>query len=681
MSESSAIRSNTVGILTVLYVVLSLAVRDVTVFPNTGTAEFRLGIFIPALAAIVFGPLNGGLIAGVGNLLIDAYNVLDGTTPEYDLSRLLGAVANFIGAYFTGWVAQQVRGRTKEHDTLINWRYVLPYTVASILGMGLLTGIGIGYLIVYSYLHFSLNAAMSISLTIFFYNSVVLIVFIPISLAVYWSLAKYKAFIFAIVDKKNRKIKVFKTLEAISIKNILLPKHSLWSEQWSPLTVTIRNNLKREHRFVFESVGNCAIYPTIDVSPPIQPKASFTQTFYVMPRQEESVSIRILVHPEENETFKQQHSNRSIAEIRANTTKVRETDSLTQFSSVNIIVFILSILWSNVITTLRNGYSSTSEQWTLVTVIAVAEIVLFVPFLMLQYRTLKQRAALKEEFPQSFISDLTSHRIEKITDVQPTQTSLTAQLVQLAARVINLVLILVLIYHSYLYVYQEESGFLTGEENLFIIVILLFTLFSELFMHLYFVNPIQHYDIGVHKVLIAMETKQQFKINEPNEVMLTLTNPTKHKGLRVQLQGKDMISPERLELHLEPNEVAKVKIYIVPTYIGLTELLVIASPLFDKKGKYLDYQEVEPLFYQRIDYETLNETVFGMTEEQFETVKKLGTFGTLIATGLVLISRYIGIDNIILAFRDAIPALFILQIPFVYVYFTLNNRFKSKLSI
>lgn len=55
-------------------------------------------------------------------------------------------------------------------------------------------------------------------------------------------------------------------------------------------------------------------------------------------------------------------------------------------------------------------------------------------------------------------------------------------------------------------------------------------------------------------------------------------------------------------------------------------LLIIASPLFDTDGKYLDYNKVEPLFYQRVDYDVLNETILGMTEEQFDMLKHLGLY-------------------------------------------------------
>ncbi len=678
MHEDKAIRSNTIGILTVFYAVISIAIKDITVFPNTGTAEFRIGIFIPALAAIVFGPFNGAIIAGVGNIFIDVYSVLSGDITQFDTSRLLGALSNFIGAYFTGWVAKKIRRTRGEYETLINWRFIIPYTMASILGLALVTGISIGYIVVYHYLHLPFDISMSIALTIFFYNSIVIIVFIPLSLLTYWVLSKVKIIMFKIHDNRNRNLSIFKAIEDIKVQNVILPEHSIWNNQWTPLTVKIKNNLGKNHKFVFETVGNCNIYPSMDNSPIINPNHEFTQTFYVMPRNEKMIKLRCLIHTDDKIKFKQQYSKKSIININATATSTRDTDSLTQFSSVNIIVFIISILWNNVYSLINKGFSNISQIGNFTIIFIIIELILFIPFIIMLYLRLKKLSTNLLDFPVSFITDNSSYKISDYEPNNVVENNKVLIIIQLFIRVSIFILISILLYHSYLTVYLQQNGVINNYVNIFIALIIVLTFISELVMYLFIKDEVKENDLKPNEVLLSITTRKSFKINESNEALLVLTNPTDMKGIRVQLQGRDTISPNRVELHINKNEIAMVKVNIIPTYIGLTELLLIVSPLYDKNGNYLDKNEVEPIFTQRVDYVTLSETIFGMTEEQFDTLKKIAAFGTILAGGLLTISNYIGIEDVILTFRDSIPILSIIQIPFIYAYFNFSNRFKRK---
>lgn len=139
--------------------VISISANSLTVLPDTGNAEFRLRIFVPALAAIIYGPLTGGLTAGIGNLLIDTYGVVTGSIDTLGFDRILGSLANFVGGYLTGWFARKARS---EDGKIVKVKYIPAYTMATIIGLALVRGTLIGYGILYGYSQLPLSVAESV---------------------------------------------------------------------------------------------------------------------------------------------------------------------------------------------------------------------------------------------------------------------------------------------------------------------------------------------------------------------------------------------------------------------------------------------------------------------------------------------------------------------------------------
>jgi len=108
--------------------------------------EERIAIMVPAFAAVVFGPLIGGLGSGFGNLLFDIFEKMVLSQEGLAARHVLGFFANMIGAMVTGFYSQRIV--INENEPLFSRErllLVVRNTFASVLGLGVVTGVMIGY--------------------------------------------------------------------------------------------------------------------------------------------------------------------------------------------------------------------------------------------------------------------------------------------------------------------------------------------------------------------------------------------------------------------------------------------------------------------------------------------------------------------------------------------------------
>ncbi len=108
--------------------------------------EERVTIMVPALASVLFGPVIGALGSGFGNLLLDIFEKMvlssEGLAPRH----AIGFLGNLVGGAVTGLYSRRLV--VKRDDPILsgqNLVLVLRNTLASILGMAVVTGVIIGY--------------------------------------------------------------------------------------------------------------------------------------------------------------------------------------------------------------------------------------------------------------------------------------------------------------------------------------------------------------------------------------------------------------------------------------------------------------------------------------------------------------------------------------------------------
>ena len=88
------------GILALFYSLNALFLGKTEIFAGHG--DIRVFIFIPALTAVWFGPIIGGLAAGFGNLLLDIIDNIVLKGEPLEISHLVGFIGNLVGAYMVG---------------------------------------------------------------------------------------------------------------------------------------------------------------------------------------------------------------------------------------------------------------------------------------------------------------------------------------------------------------------------------------------------------------------------------------------------------------------------------------------------------------------------------------------------------------------------------------------------
>ncbi len=113
-----------------------------SLFPH----EERVTIVVPAFASIVFGPVIGGLGTGFGNLLLDIIDKYVLSDEGLAARHVLGFFANMVGAMVVGLYSR--RTVIGPDDRIFTWERILQAirnTLASVLGLAVVTGVMIGY--------------------------------------------------------------------------------------------------------------------------------------------------------------------------------------------------------------------------------------------------------------------------------------------------------------------------------------------------------------------------------------------------------------------------------------------------------------------------------------------------------------------------------------------------------
>ncbi len=667
--QSNNSNQNIAIFLSFLYATISISARGLTVLPDTGAAEFRLGIFIPALTSIIYGPLAGGLTAGIGNLLIDTYDVVTGNLDSLTFDRILGSLANFVGAYLAGWFARKVRGNDEE---IVKLSFIPAYTMTSIMGLALVTGGLIGYGILYMYSSLPLAVARTVFEAIFFYNSVVLIVMMVLSLLVYKFFNTFQKRRFRNQDEKNKELVIEYVEKDLKISKIFLPDHSLWVGEWNPLNVEIKNSKKSPETYRFELVSDALLFPQIDRSNRLNPGEKFMQTFYIMPKRHREIRMRLHVKGENS-------GQSTIANLSASSTEVYKQDSLAGFSSVNVVVFVISVLWSNVMESLNKTFSFNSENVILISTVVLTELLVIGMYGIWSIGKFRKRMEEFGKLDLVLTSDHKSYRINDSSDIVHGITKRGSFIIILILRLLVAIITLVLLYEGYISIFTDGAGIIPDRDFLLPViagVTLLIAILSEGIL-----NRSSGEDVVVGEVsepaLLMFSPARPFKMGETNEVTVKVRNTLRKHGIRVVFKSSDFISPEIVELKLNKGQEAIFKIAVTPLEAGVQNMLFAIYPLFTRDGKYIDFQETEVIHFQTVRYSVLDTTVLGMTNDQFEFLKNVGGLGTILVGAILTMNRFVGIDDLILKFRSSLPVIIVLQLPLIYLYFYFSNKYSK----
>lgn len=286
-------------VLAIFYSLNSLFIGSAKLFAGHG--ELRIFIFIPAITAVWFGPIIGGLAAGFGNLLLDVIDNVILKGESLDMSNVVGFFGNMIGAYIVGLLRDELI--VHKDDNIFSLRFFKKYfqnLIASIIGMGLTTGeiIGLG-LYAAGFLD-SLEIAFILAWKIATVNTIVLVIsMIPIQIFVAW-FEKKRISQFYTQAKRTKVLKQIKapTTAPVRISSLMLiGSDGIIQEEWGVLKMIVKNESNITTQFRIEMNSDDKISPTVAYTKELAPGESDEKYFKIYPFDDGVHTMDIYVKP------------------------------------------------------------------------------------------------------------------------------------------------------------------------------------------------------------------------------------------------------------------------------------------------------------------------------------------------------------------------------------------------
>ncbi|MDH5403919.1 MAG: ECF transporter S component, partial [Candidatus Heimdallarchaeota archaeon] len=224
--------------------------------------DIRPAIFFPALVAILYGPIVGGLGAGIGNFLYDLIGVILNPDKTLELKHLIGFMGNLLGGFIVGGLSKpyedvttmfdQSRRKSSLLKELFNLKFIrriVRNTLSSIIGLGFVTGIVIGYGQRINP-EFPRAASFTIFSNISYWNSVFLMGAIPLLYLLITIIDYFQ-------DKKSlnnlerrRHIQMKRVFSDFSVSDAVSPiGDELFQNTWGSLKFSITNKMNKQTKY------------------------------------------------------------------------------------------------------------------------------------------------------------------------------------------------------------------------------------------------------------------------------------------------------------------------------------------------------------------------------------------------------------------------------------------------
>lgn len=687
------------SIVSIIYAALLQVTEGLTITPNSG-ATLNVAIFVPIIAAIIFGKNVGGGSAAGGQLVSMAGTSLFGAgdLAIADLGNIITLLADLVGVYTVGILTNRPEGDitnlTERFTSKDTWKQIANNTIGSMVGVAL----GGSFFSSYASAIAEGQALTTGSATFveqFFLNGLLIILTVPPAMLLYELGDAFADIRTLRIDQTLRRLVYMTPAEKVAtVVGVRLPERAYTKDVWTPMKVKFRNKLNVPQAFNIESVSTARCYPHHDSTKVLKPGELWEQSFFILPAKQPSVDTRIRISPKQTSLAdRPAEDDHTIIEVSGKShDPSKNTISLIIFSVANFIMVGASIVWSNLMSMVGNldaAFETLQSSWSMLVLTGGIEVALFVPLLYLMRRSiLKGVPSLNLRL--AFGTDISTHRyIDRVEDQLTTFIDYFRTKVEVVVQVIlvsaTLVSVTVLGIEGW-NIFTDPSYTGRYPSEFFALgLIVLFTWIiglkgRELLLEAGLIEGEKHKIEGEGAVQ-EISPVGKFQQGLPNEVVITARNDLPFTGIRLALTGFDTISPPLLELQIPPGGTSSFKCVITPIDVGTRDLLAIAYPLFDKEGNYIDSNEAEPYSHQRISYEVMTATQLGITQEQQSKLKKLGVvvlaLASLVYGSSFFLQGFFDDISTMDLIRDNAPYLLALQAPFVYAYFYFQNKFKT----
>ncbi len=695
----------TAALIGVIYATVSEFSGNIALNPLRPDVTFNIAIFVPALAAILFGKNTGGMSAGLGSAMIQFQEVFAGRAAFSDLPLevLINTLANYLGGYLTGYLTPSKREFFPStfkaaFFNIKQWKRIILNSMAAIVGMSMTSSFTIAYGSQIADQD-QLVSGVPFFLENFFASTAVLIILIPVGLLLFDTLLVFLLRRGQIMDGKKRDLDYEVTEEGgAKVTSIKLPEHALMRGKWTPMKLKFKNTLEQATSYYIEAVSTGRVYPHQDRSKVLEQGEEWEQTFYVLTGKQDEVALRMQLTPTTGKAFKQELADDTTINITGSTLDPKNYSlGLGQFTGINFGVLGLSIIWNDIVTLFNDptGFlNGLAADLSLLGFTAIAETVLM-GLVLLAIFFYERRKKDEDKLLLSFSADQDAHGYQEI-ETKFITTILKYQ--RYAVPVLRGALVLSTIFGiSYLgyegfKLYTIEGYGINNDQkyNILLISAGILGLWVVALKLLDIIEALSEkglpdWILKPGSVVINFKPKGQFKVNEPTEVHITAQNPTKLNGVRIVFESEDNISPPIIELHAAPNETVNFKIAVTPSKQEPREILLLAYPFFDEEGREIDFNEAEPYSTQEIEFQVQPQTMLGITKDQKNALMRFGGVGAVITAALSFAQSFLGdsadVSDLIETVKANAPYLAGLQAPFAYVYFYVKNKYLSGNSV
>ena len=701
-----------VSLVSVVYAFVLQLTNSLQLIPHQSeyAAYINVAIFVPAIASILFGKLigaagaaGGEFVNTTGTTLLTPNSVSAASSQTLisglDLTNIILMVSGFIGAWVVGSLTEKPNARwdtfTARFTDIQTWSRLFTNTLGSVIGLGMFDSLLSAYGIALNN-NQGIDVATTNFVQSFLLNSLILVIFIPITLLLYEFgdiLVQMKAHA---KDKSLRKVaKNVQKEDAVTVISARLTDNALAEDIWTPISIKFRANLNQETIYKIEAVSTANYYPAFDSTKPLKKGDVWSQKFFIMPSKQKNVEFKVRITPAIQNLGEAEQENVAETIFTCNAKSYNPNSNsatLVLFSIINSIMVGASVLWNRLIQFNVNS-TITSFQNSLPVVLSTGglEVIILVPiFMYLRRRWTKSDS---ESLTVGFGTDLSersqrvyqniSSNVSNFLDYFGTKLQRSIKLFLVFVTTVSALLLGVDGYNAIVQTNYFKNLPSYVSYQLLIIAVGAIILWLggykgiDILRSTGIIEEPKH-EIQAGTVLKQFKPNSDFLENSPNEVTFKIVNPTAQKGIRFRFLSQDTISPPLVEMPVPSGGSAIFKTSITPIATGNRNLMVVAYPLFDEKDQYIDENSAEPFTHQFVNYQVQSETQIGISKDQQSKLKKLlllvvGILA-LVYSGGLLSNQLIGGQSTGSLLANNAPYLLALQAPFVYAYFYLQNK-------
>jgi hypothetical protein len=158
-----------------------------------------------------------------------------------------------------------------------------------------------------------------------------------------------------------------------------------------------------------------------------------------------------------------------------------------------------------------------------------------------------------------------------------------------------------------------------------------------------------------------------------SEIEINVVNNLTPFGMKIVFSSFSQISPKVHKLFIENGKKVSTFLSVFPFAAGSETINVTFYPIFNEKGEEIPY--ADPLFSTSFKFVTQASTFLGITGKQFSKMKKnLGLsllFLTIFLSGITIFGS---VQEIEILLATIAPVFLVLQVPIIFIYYTLRNR-------